>query len=588
MSVMVKRFFIFGMLFGIFFASCSYNSGSNLTTSCSIEVDKDFVSGMRSVLQKSYSDTTQVRVNIECTGGYETSKWYDATIGTLPGVVFSFEEVPFDKTFSIYVGVYQGSELIYEAKKEDVIIKSENPVIELSMILKSIYDFAKETKIVVWNSIINGIETTYDLYTLKSPSASLKSSFASDLNHSTFFFDAPGNVWYPVSEQSGNNYVTKLKSDTGNEIDFSDVFDTGYTQFACVREFNILYCVTVESDADYNNRTIVLYRFPNVLTDTNSKICKKYILSINDSSVESMLSWPAVFYDGTTEKFYAVSQGEEGLLLFEFNLTGKDDGNTVIGEQILNLSEEINDVFNDNYLCISDLICYEDAIYILVKEPPVDNYWMPASPNLRNRGFIMKYDISTGELKNAGFSSDEIANTEIEKMYCYFKNGDTFKITYKDRVNTEYTLLEGAEKLNNAEVKVNTIFPSICSPKTIFSNSKLNLSTSAFYGPAKIIGLKPKKLVIADDGYAFYVDENGGLSFKNVNRIVTVDLETFAMAFNETSATFDEENKLFRTYSIISANGGDSSIYYTSPCYVGDSSYEVNNCYIGIRNTDGE
>ncbi len=587
MSVMVKRFFIFGMLFGIFFASCSYNSGSNLTTSCSIEVDKDFVSGMRSVLQKSYSNTTQVRVNIECTGGYETSKWYDATIGTLPGVVFSFEEVPFDKTFSIYVGVYKGSELIYEAKKEDVIIKSENPVIELSMILKSIYDFAKETKIVVWNSIINGFETTYDLYTLKSPSASLKSSFASDLNHSTFFFDAPGNVWYPVSEQSGNNYVTKLKSDTGNEIDFSDVFDTGYTQFACVREFNILYCVTVEIDADDYNRTFVLYRFPNILTDTNSKICKKYILSIDDSSVESRLSWPAVFYDGTTEKFYAVSQGEDSLL-FEFNLTGKDDGNTVIGEQILNLSEEINDVFNDNYLCISDLICYEDAIYILVKEPPVDNYWMSASPNLRNRGFIMKYDISTGELKNAGFSSDEIANTEIEKMYCYYQNEDTFKITYNDSDKAEYTLLEGSEKLN-FNTKVNTIFPSICSPKTSFSNSKLNLSTSAFYGPAKIIGLKPKKLVIADDGYAFYVDENGGLSFKNVNRIVTVDLETFAMAFNETSATFDEENKLFRTYSIISDNGTDGSFYLSaSNCYVGNGFTEVKNCYIGIRNTDGE
>ena len=36
--------------------------------------------------------------------------------------------------------------------------------------------------------------------------------------------------------------------------------------------------------------------------------------------------------------------------------------------------------------------------------------------------------------------------------------------------------------------------------------------------------------MIADDGIAVYTDELGVLCFKNVDRVITIDLETFSMA----------------------------------------------------------
>ena len=55
-----------------------------------------------------------------------------------------------------------------------------------------------------------------------------------------------------------------------------------------------------------------------------------------------------------------------------------------------------------------------------------------------------------------------------------------------------------------------------------------DLTVKEFFGPVKFIAIKPKKLVIADDGIAFYTD-NDFLKYKNVNRIVTVDLESFSI-----------------------------------------------------------
>ena len=65
-------------------------------------------------------------------------------------------------------------------------------------------------------------------------------------------------------------------------------------------------------------------------------------------------------------------------------------------------------------------------------------------------------------------------------------------------------------------------------PYTEASDVTLTLSNKAFYGPQKFIAIKPKKLVIADDGIAFYIDADGVYKYKNVNRVVVVDLEKFS------------------------------------------------------------
>lgn len=58
-----------------------------------------------------------------------------------------------------------------------------------------------------------------------------------------------------------------------------------------------------------------------------------------------------------------------------------------------------------------------------------------------------------------------------------------------------------------------------------------------FTGPVRFVAIKPDELVIADDG-AYWINSD---RFKNVNRIVTVDLESFAINDSyDVGSTFDE------------------------------------------------
>lgn len=91
---------------------------------------------------------------------------------------------------------------------------------------------------------------------------------------------------------------------------------------------------------------------------------------------------------------------------------------------------------------------------------------------------------------------------------------------------TENDIYQGLQKIGT------TINSTIYSPYSIDSYFRGGIfygSSSGFYGPQKFVALKPKKLVIADDGLAVYVDADNIWSYKNVNRVVTVDLEEFAI-----------------------------------------------------------
>ena len=59
-----------------------------------------------------------------------------------------------------------------------------------------------------------------------------------------------------------------------------------------------------------------------------------------------------------------------------------------------------------------------------------------------------------------------------------------------------------------------------------------------FYGPRKFIAVKPKKLVIADDGLFFYKDDNEEYKYKNINRIIEYDIE------NPASTTYELKTNL--------------------------------------------
>ena len=75
----------------------------------------------------------------------------------------------------------------------------------------------------------------------------------------------------------------------------------------------------------------------------------------------------------------------------------------------------------------------------------------------------------------------------------------------------------------------NDYFMDLYSPTESNENSALESNeNSAFYGPVGFVAVMPKKLVIADAGYALSKGSDDKLSARRKNRVVTVNLETQA------------------------------------------------------------
>lgn len=587
----MKRFFILGALLGLFFASCSYNasdysqSGSRSKQKnddeelqlFSFVLDNDFVS----TVQKSsgISKLNSVTVRIEFTGGYEATDTKNLSFSELPGTSFNFTGIPLNKAFTVKILVYHGSVLKYEAIKENIILEKggEN---DLSMVLKSVFDFADETKTVVWNSQ----NDNYSLYALNSASDSLGSPFATDLNNKNFFFDAPGNVWYfdDGKLKSSNEKEIVLNDVTGS--DNQDSFD--YRAFACSREMNVLYAFGMPHGEDFVSTFI---KYPSILTDSKSNTKQSYKIS-NPQLLSIIEGAFAVKNDGESEKLYVISKqrsadGNPVLHLFEFDISDIDDDKALEGVDKFSFSDILeNEAITEE--SISDMLYQDGAVYVIVNCSSTN--FTPAA-SLYNYGFILKYDTLTNLVSTTGLSKKEIKNTDIQYMYCFSEDG---KIASQLSDN-KYLKVEGTGTLKNqgGQIPFNTIFPTILTPETKFINSKVTLSSN-FYSPKKFIAIKPKKLVIADDGYAFYIDDNDVLSFKNVNRIVTVDLETFALesASEPVSVAFDDDPAVLKMSSLIKYSGADGS------CYLNDSNINIffkeneiksnpyENCYLGIKN----
>ena len=77
-----------------------------------------------------------------------------------------------------------------------------------------------------------------------------------------------------------------------------------------------------------------------------------------------------------------------------------------------------------------------------------------------------------------------------------------------------------------------------CHPVT--DTSETYSDSKYFYGCKKVIARKPDELVIADEGGYRYTDENNESKTVNKNRVVKVNLETFAMSAVDVNAGFDD------------------------------------------------
>lgn len=192
-----------------------------------------------------------------------------------------------------------------------------------------------------------------------------------------------------------------------------------------------------------------------------------------------------------------------------YNITGSKLVSLVLGEMDLSsVSDEA---------AITDILYQDGAVYMLLRDVATADTW----DKIYSRGALIKYDCLLGTVKTLGWTNTASALSGDKYVYTFYVSGDGYNINYRyNKIGNgggtgEYDVL-----LKCSDLGENT--------PQLYTVSAEN-EESAFCGPQKFVALKPKKLLIADDGVAFYTDSIGAYKFRNKNRVVTVDLESFAI-----------------------------------------------------------
>ena len=250
--------------------------------------------------------------------------------------------------------------------------------------------------------------------------------------------------------------------------------------------------------------------------------------------------------------YFLVKETDPQFKIYVFDFSSEDEQKPLVKT----IPVSLDNLDPISSITISDMLYQDGCLYLLYKEA---FSWSgsPSPTTIGNRGAVIEVNLFDGSVRNTGLTTSALSNTEY-KLQGYYNDS----LMYTDEACTT-PCIPSAEKLTNANVE----YPKICFP---------NEGEKSFYGPTRFIAVKPKKLVIADEGLAFYTD-NELLRYKNVNRVVYVDLENFAvekivtldssvgLSENETSVLTSESRVFVEEFSYYTKNGSD----FTSCFYVG-------------------
>lgn len=180
---------------------------------------------------------------------------------------------------------------------------------------------------------------------------------------------------------------------------------------------------------------------------------------------------------------------------------------------------------------ITDMLYQDGYIYMLLNDANTYyqlNSGLSKDYPLHNLGGVIRYNVETETVDNILWSKEALSQDGMG-IYAFYQNVNSFdhllSAPNKSADDKAYW-----SKLLCTDPLVSQFCPKIYQPAS---------QNKGLYGPRKFIAIKPKKLVIADDGYCFYTDSNGAYCYKNINRIVTVDLETFALASQTVNKSFN-------------------------------------------------
>ena len=368
---------------------------------------------------------------------------------------------------------------------------------------------------------------------------------AGDSGSDFTFFDAEGNSYLLLftSEIGSGIYSTKkggiFVSDSDLALNEDEVID-----FTIDLKNNVAYSL---KGGDFD----VICRYPNMISSNGANADNEEI-KLGYGNINSF-----VVYDG---KAYALFK-ENDYIIRVFDTYDEEPIKPMIKEYSVNLNDFFNDALGTPM--ITDMLYQDGRLYLLYKEA---FSWSgsPSPTTIGNRGAVIEVNLFDGSVRNTGLTTSALSNTE------YKLQGYNNSLMYTDSACTT-PYIPSEEILTNANVE----YPDICFP---------NEGEKSFYGPTRFIAVKPKKLVIADEGLTFYTDDEL-LRYKNVNRVVYVDLENFAV---EKIVTLDPSVGLSENETSVLKSDSSISVskrvdYYTENVLGSTTSF-----YVGITCGDNE
>ncbi len=277
------------------------------------------------------------------------------------------------------------------------------------------------------------------------------------------------------------------------------------------RKNNVFYCCNTMGV------TFELYRFDNFISGPDEQR--------NNYTAITNCSFPSPDFD---EWYY---HDREIYTIYDGVLYGARSEDKVFYKLDLNKSSPVAqkiDLSLGNYVDSNRLynyeftdILYQDGyVFILIRDFGED---ITSGLNYYSRGGVICFNTFTNAVENViGWTDSDLP-----------KDGYSY-LTYSGLVKsgTDYVLIQASDIVDKNDTD-----------KSLFNLYSPENESEGFYGPEKFIAIKPKKLVIADNGLAFYTDDNDAYRAKNKNRVVFVDLETFALesAEIESSIKFASE-----------------------------------------------
>ena len=156
---------------------------------------------------------------------------------------------------------------------------------------------------------------------------------------------------------------------------------------------------------------------------------------------------------------------------------------------------------------LTDVMYMDGELYILERD-------YNTGGSLLSRGMIIKCNAITGEYTYKGYAPERQLMTY--KSGCFYSNNQRgiYSVVYNSEDHSDYHIEEFSIENEENAISIQAPFDNL---------------NSYFAGPNKFVAIKPKKLVISDTGIAFYTDTDGAVYFKDVNRIVEVDLKTLSI-----------------------------------------------------------